>query len=167
MADGSGQAKRLLESKYDQGPTSFSPDGKYLLFTEYHPDSLGDIWVLALEDERKVQVFTNSRFNESAPVFSPDGRWVVYQSDESGRHEIYVRPFPGPGAKWSISTMGEEGPRWSRDGRRLFYNVENTVMSVSVRTEGNKLQAGAPRQSLKRNPFSGILGMSSQTESAF
>ena len=95
MADGSGQAERLLESQYDQGPASFSPDGKYLLFRESILTASETSGCLRWREKERFEVLANSRFNESAPVFSPDGHWVVYQSDESGRYEIYVRAFPG------------------------------------------------------------------------
>src|SRR4030095_7933094 len=109
MADGSGPAERLLESQYDQGPSSFSPEGKYLLFGESNPETQWDIRLLALEGERKVEVWKSSRFNELSAVFSPDGRWVAYQSDESGRYEIYVQAFRG-GARRQVSTKGGESP---------------------------------------------------------
>src|SRR4030095_2494783 len=95
--------------------------------------------------ERKVEVWANSRFNERSAIFSPDGRWVAYELDESGRYEIYVRTFRGHDGRRQISTKGGESPRWSRDGRRLFYEVDNSVMAVAVRTEGNELQAGVPQ----------------------
>jgi len=152
MADGSGQPERLLESEYDQRPASFSPNGKYLLFVEQHPESLLDIRVFTLEGERKVEALAISRFNEGSPVFSPDGRWVAYQSDEAGRYEIYLQAFRGGGGKQQISTKGGETPRWSRDGRQLFYRVNNAIMSVAVRTEGNDLQAGVPQAVAETDP---------------
>ena len=145
MADGSGQAERLLESQYDQGPTSFSPDGKYLLFVRSVPDKPWDIWVLELDGERKTEVLANSSFDENSAVFSPNGRWVAYQSNESGGNEIYVRAFSGRGVRRQISTKGGESPRWSRDGRRLFYRVEKVLMSVVVRIDQDELQVEVPQ----------------------
>ena len=102
--------------------------------------------MLSLEGERKVEVWANSRFNERLAVFSPDGRWVAYQSDESGRYEIYVQAFRGRGARRQISTKGGELPRWSRDGRQLFYRIDQLLMSAAVRIDGDELQVGVPQK---------------------
>ena len=95
---------------------SWSPDGQLLAFVEINPTTGYDIWVLRLGD-RKAQPFLRTPFNEGAPRFSPDGRWLAYVSDESGRYEIYVQPYPGPGGKWQISTEGGTEPLWNRNGR--------------------------------------------------
>ena len=77
--------------------------------------------------------------------FSPDGRWVAFQSDESGRSEVYVRPFPGPGGQWQVSTNGGLMPRWRRDGRELYYVAgDEKLMAVPAQTSGTKFEAGAP-----------------------
>ena len=89
-----------------QFPHSWSPDGNWLVFTEYHPVTKADLWVLPNEDEQKPQPWLQTPSEEFAARFSPDGRSVAYVSDESGRYEVYVRPFPGPGEKWQISTQG-------------------------------------------------------------
>ena len=91
--------------------------------------------------------FVNSAFNEVAPAFSPDGRWLAYQSSESGSFEVYVRPFPGPGGKWQISTGGGVVPRWSRNGRELFYRTatESKIMVVTYTASGDSFQADKPQ----------------------
>ena len=85
------------------------------------------------------------RFNEASPMFAPDGRWVAYVSDESGRNEVYVLPFPGPGGKRQISTDGGGGPVWARDGRELFYLSGTQLMAVDIETDPT-FRAGTPRR---------------------
>ncbi len=93
-----------------------------------------DIFVLPLGGERKLQSFLQTRFSEGGARFSLDGRWVAYHSNDSGRPEVFVRPFPGPGPKWQISTDGGSEPRWSRSGRELFYREGDKIMIVDVET---------------------------------
>jgi eukaryotic-like serine/threonine-protein kinase len=133
-ADGSGKAERLATSEYRMGPSSWSPDGQLLAFIETHPTTGQDIWVLRLSD-RKAEPFLRTPANEGGPVFSPDGHWLVYASDESGRWEIYVQPYPGPGGKSQISTDGGREPLWNRNGRELFFRNGNRMMAVDVTTE--------------------------------
>jgi Tol biopolymer transport system component len=134
-ADGSGLAERLTTSEYMQSPGSWSPDGQVLAFSEQDSTSGWDIWVLKHEGDRRPHPFLQTPFNEGAPMFSPDGRWLAYQSDESGRLEIYVRSFPGPGGKWPISTEGGTEPVWARNGRELFYRNGDKMMAAAVETK--------------------------------
>jgi hypothetical protein len=99
--------------------------------------------VLPLGD-RKAQPFLRTPFTEGAANFSPDGRWLAYISDESGRPETYVQPYPGPGGKWQISTTGGTEPVWSRNGRELFYRSGNKMMAVET-TMQSGFSAGKPR----------------------
>ncbi|HKF58523.1 MAG TPA: hypothetical protein VKJ45_23990, partial [Blastocatellia bacterium] len=92
------------------------------------------IWMLGLQRDRKPQPFLQTPANESGPIFSPDGRWLAYLSDETGRQEIYVRPFPGPGGKMQISTEGGTEPMWARNGRELFYRNGDKMMVTAVET---------------------------------
>lgn len=101
---------------------SFSPNGRFLTVTEHHPTTGLDIWVLPVDGEPIPFLVTS--FDEHAARFSPDGRFVAYQSSESGRNEVYVRPFPGPGGRWLISTDSGTAPVWSADGKELFYRRE-------------------------------------------
>jgi len=153
-ADGSGAAERLTTSARSQTPASWSPDGTTLAFVE-EGNSLGffqfDIWVLSMGD-RKTRAVIQTAANEMSPKFSPDGRWLAYVSNESGRNEVYVQPYPGPGERKPISTNGGEQPAWSRNGQELFYvqggsfnsgSGLTTLMSVRVRTAPAFL-AGTP-----------------------
>ena len=116
-----------------QFPTSSSPDGQMLLFTDEHPDTNLDVWFLPLGADRQPQPFARTEFNETAARFSPDGRCVAYQSDQSGRFEIYARPFRGNGVN-QISTDGGTGPVWAPNGRELFYRNADKMMAVAVQT---------------------------------
>jgi serine/threonine-protein kinase len=94
--------------------------------------------------DRKPEPFLNAPYEETAPTFSPDGKWLAYSSDESGRREIYIRPYPGPGGKRQISTDGGQEPVWNPGGGELFYRRGNKVMAVSIDTESG-FSAGSPR----------------------
>lgn len=111
---------------------SFSRDGKYLAYEVSTLKTGHDIRILPLSGDRKAQPFATEPFNEWGPQFSPDGRWISYGSDESGRAEIYVRPFPGPGGKVQISTEGGDRALWSRDGSEIFYRDGGKLMAVPV-----------------------------------
>jgi Tol biopolymer transport system component len=114
---------------------SWSPDGQVLAFTEGRQSTGTDIWMLSLQEERKAQPFLQTPFNEMQPAFSPDGRWLVYASNESGRYEVYVQPFPGGGGKSQISTEGGAEPVWARNGRELFYRNRDKMMKVDITTQ--------------------------------
>jgi Tol biopolymer transport system component len=151
LADGSGGLERLTTSEYVHAPTSWSPDGQLLAFHEINPTTQRDIWVLRMSDPspgsgqvRRPQPFLRTPFNEADPRFSPDGRWLSYESDQSGRQEIYVQPFPGPGGKWQVSTDGGNEPVWNRNGRELFYRSSDKMMSVDIGTQPG-FSAGTPR----------------------
>ena len=141
-ADGSGTADQLTTSQSPQFSTSWTPDGKFLAFREVNETS--DIWVLSLADEPKPEPFLQTRFQEGAGMFSPDGRWLAYTSNESGQFEIYVQPFPGPGGKWQISTGGGSEPIWAHSGRELFYRNGPLMMMVDITTEPG-FSAGNPK----------------------
>jgi hypothetical protein len=105
----------------------------------------GDIWVLPLDGKQPPSAFVNSKFEERAAQFSPDGRWLAYCSDESGRSEVYLRPFPASSGQFQVSTMGGIAPRWRRDGKELYYIAPNgTLMAVSLTTIGGTPDVGAP-----------------------
>jgi len=150
LADGSGGLERLTTSEYTHNPMSWSPDGKLLAFSEINPTTGFDLWVLRMGNPspgsgqvpsaasgqiRKAQPFLEAPFNESAPRFSPDGRWLAYASDGSGRQEIYVLSYPDPGGKWQISTEGGREPVWNRNGRELFYRNGDKMMTVDIATQ--------------------------------
>jgi serine/threonine-protein kinase len=125
-ADGTGPAERLTASGT---PGSWSPDGQTLAFS----DDDG-IWTITLSGDRRPHPFLTvpARFDAWRPAFSPDGRFLAYQSDESGRREVYVQPYPGPGMRQQVSIEGGEAPAWSRDGRELFYQVRGTGAASSL-----------------------------------
>jgi Tol biopolymer transport system component/predicted Ser/Thr protein kinase len=143
LADGSGGLERLNTSDNLQVPMSWSTDGQLLAFFEVTPTTGRDIWVLRMGD-RKAQPFLRTPSNESAARFSPDGHWQAYVSDESGRSEIYVQPYPGPGGKWQISTEGGAEPVWNHNGRELFYRNSAKMMAVDIATQPS-FAAGKPR----------------------
>jgi Tol biopolymer transport system component len=114
-ADGSAGAELLTSSELagNNVPGSWTPDGKVLTFMEINPNTGYDVYMLK---DGKPQPFVSTAALETAPRFSPDGRFVAYASDESGRLEVYVRPYPGPGGKWQISTEGGGEPVWNPKG---------------------------------------------------
>jgi Tol biopolymer transport system component len=131
---GTGADELVFSSSALKNPTSVSPDGRYLLFDALNPKTKWDVEVLSLPD-RKATPFLHSEFDENQGEFSPDGHWVAYASNESGRYEVYVQPFPGPGGKWQVSTAGGAVPVWRRDGKELFYVApDRKLMAVAVRT---------------------------------
>jgi Tol biopolymer transport system component len=143
MADGSGGLEQLSTGEYQHVSMSWSPDGQLLAFMENHPTGVRDIWVLRLSD-RKAEPFLRTSFNEGASQFSPDGRWMAYVSNESGRPEVYVQPYPGPGGKWQVSTDGGLEPAWNRNGRELFYRIGDRMMAVETTTQSG-FSVGKPR----------------------
>jgi len=158
LADGSGGLERLTASEHLNAPTSFSPDGQLLAFIEVAPATGIDNWILRLSDPspgsgqvRKSQPFMRTPFNEAAPRFSPDGHWMAYVSDESGRYEVFVQPYPGPGGKWQISTEGGTEPVWNPTGREIFYRTGDKMMSVDIATKPG-FTAGKPRM-LFQGPY--------------
>ena len=150
-ADGAGEAERLVPNDRVQLPSSWSPDGKVLAYTEAGGTTLEDIMILRLGEQNQREVFLQTPFVEDGAQFSPDGRWVAYHSNESGTLEVYVRPFPGPGGKWQISTEGGFDPRWSSSGSELFYRSGGKVMAVSVSARGESFRAGTLRQLFEGN----------------
>ena len=151
-SDGAGEARTLLKSRNFIVPYSFSPDGRRLAYYEQDAQTNRDLWILPLdlgngEDPRpgEPQPFLRTAFNELDPVLSRDGRWIMYASDESGRMEVYVRPFPGPGGKWQISSDGGEFSFWAPNGRDLFYEtLDNRIMLVPFTARGGSFLAGKP-----------------------
>jgi serine/threonine-protein kinase len=150
--DGASEDVPLSQTKNPLSPSSFSPDGKWLAFEELNPKTHVDIWMLPVDhaesDRPKVgkpQPFLVTAFNEESPMFSPDGRWLAYQSDESGQAEVYVRPFPGPGEKLQVSAGGGKRPIWSRKASELFYRGSEGMMVASYRVTGASFSASRPR----------------------
>ena len=142
-ADGSGEERLLVSSDQNKYPTSASPDGRFLLFASNGPNGQDDLWVLPLDGERKPFVFLNTEAHETQGQFSPNQRWITYQSMTSGIPHVFVRPFSpaarsaagATGSQWIISANGGSFPRWSANGKRLFYVAMNSeLMAVDVQT---------------------------------
>jgi Tol biopolymer transport system component len=142
-SSGAGQEELLLARPNNGLPMSWSPDGRFLLYNERTPEGGLDVWILPTDGKQKPYPFLESRFDERNAQFSPDGRWVAYQSDESGPPEIYVRPFPARSGQWQVSTMGGVTPRWRRDGKELYFIAPDAkLMAVPVATAGTAPEIG-------------------------
>jgi serine/threonine-protein kinase len=140
---GGGNGELILPRPGGQEPYSWTPDGKTLLFSERHSDSQWDLWAVTLPERVAAPVLVTSD-NERLPVVSADGKWLAYVSDESGRYEVYVRPFRGPGARVQVSLEGGTEPVWSRDGKELFFRRQNEYYAAPVQTVGS-FDAGGPQ----------------------
>jgi eukaryotic-like serine/threonine-protein kinase len=152
-ADGSGDVHRLTRSQYPQSAASFHPSAHILAFQETRPQTGADLMLLPIDgDETRgwspgtATVFLSTPASEQEPMFSPDGRWLAYQSNDTGRFEVYVRPYPGPGGTWLISSAGGRTPTWSRARRELVYRTpENQLMAVGYSVSGDSFRAEKPR----------------------
>jgi eukaryotic-like serine/threonine-protein kinase len=142
--DLAGQDTLLLQSEHYKFPTDWSRDGRYIIYRQIDPQTKYDIWILPLFGEWKPFPFLRTEANEAAAVLSPDGRWIAYSSDETGRYEVYVEGFPGHGGKRQISTAGGMGPYWRGDGKELYYHApDGKLISAPVKS-GASLEVGAP-----------------------
>jgi Tol biopolymer transport system component len=169
-----GAEDLLVASPQDKVASDWSAGGRFLLYMSRDPQTTWDLWVLPLEGDRTPWVFLKTPFDERYGTFSPDGRWVAYMSNESGRMEIYVRPFAGPaasgvganaaernvrlpspersrrepdpaGGQWQISTAGGLYPRWRRDGQELYYlGPTGALMAAPITVTGSTVAPGAP-----------------------
>jgi Tol biopolymer transport system component len=155
-SNGSAEEQLLLQSAELKAPTSWSSDGRYLLYSMAAPKTQDDIWVLPLEGDKKPFLFLGTPFREGFARFSADSRWIAYTSEESGAPEVYVRPFVPPGepskgaadagGKWMVSKGGGINPRWRRDGKELFYfRLDGSMMSVEVKASP-VFEAGVPQR---------------------
>ena len=144
--DGTGAETPLLESGEQKNSMDWSLDGRYILYLSQSPKTGWDVWALPRFGDRQPISVATTPFNEVEARFSPDGRWVAFVSDEPGRPEVYVQPFPGPGAKRPISAGAGRTPRWRGDGAELFYrSLDDRLMAVSIDTRGPRIAASAPR----------------------
>ena len=152
-ADGSGDPQRLTESPNRQVATSWHPSGKILAFQETSPRTLTDIMILRIDGDEtsgwKIgtpTAFRNGPARDEEAMFSPDGKWLAYQSAETGRMEVFIRPFPGPGGRWQISSDGGALPTWSRARAELFYLApDRRIMVTPYRIAGEEFRADKPR----------------------
>jgi Tol biopolymer transport system component len=150
-ANGSGAEELLYADTLDKYPQSISPDGKSLLYAAVGAKTGFDLWILpdplgapgGSNSGARPYRFLHTQFNAANGRFSPDGHWLAYVSDESGRNEIYVVPFPGPGGKRQISTAGGGAPRWRADGKEIFYiSADQRLMAAEVTIEGGQIETG-------------------------
>ena len=135
----------MLQSDAPLFPGDWSADGKFLLYWRTDPKSSDDVWVLPQEGDRQPFPFLQTPIRDIEAQFSPDGRWIAYRTNESGRPEVYVQTFPASGGKWQVSTNGGHHPQWRSDGKELFYcSTDRKLMSVDVKL-GGAFEAGLPK----------------------
>jgi eukaryotic-like serine/threonine-protein kinase len=150
-ADGKGTEELILEGAGVSSPSGLSPDGRFLLFNRITPGMQSGVWSLPFKPEKpgsplKPFPLVDTAFNEADGVFSPDGHWVAYESNESAQAEVYVVPFPGSGGKHQISTAGGRFPRWRRDGKGIFYAaLDGNLMAAEVALKAGSIEVGQVR----------------------
>ena len=144
-AGGTGEEELLLKSGTFKYPNDMSRDGRFLIYEHSDWNSTGELWVLPLSGDRKPFPFLQRKFNYSEGKFSPNGQWIAYASDESGKLEVYVQPFPKSGAKWKISTTGGRLPKWRKDGKELFYLSEDSKLMAVAINYGPAFEASPPK----------------------
>jgi Tol biopolymer transport system component len=133
-ADGSGAEVTLLKDEHIEFPTSTTPDGAVLAYSRRDPSTSFDIMTIATDGKGAPKPLVATAAQEGGARFSPDGRYVAYVSDESGRFEVYVIEYPGPGGKWEVSRNGGRDPIWSADGSRLYFRTGDRLMTVPIAT---------------------------------
>ena len=147
VVTGAADESPVLSSDRNKVPNDWSRDGRFLLYRVTGDESSYDLYALSMEGERTSFAVATTDFDERDAQFSPDGKWVAYQSNESGRFEIYVQPFPGPGGKTLVSAGGGAQVRWNPDGRELFYvSLDGRLMAVPIElgSDGQSVSPDAP-----------------------
>ncbi len=144
--DGSGSEEKMTSGNFTQLPRSISADGKFLAYIQN-----GDIWLLSLDGSRKTMPFFESPASETDPVFSPDGHYLAYETNESGKYEVVIVPFPSRAGKWQISSGGGLSPLWSPSGTKVYFTQGSTIYSVDIKP-GNAFDYSAPRKFLEIPP---------------
>src|SRR5580698_8465748 len=165
-ADGTGSKEKLLETPGIQEiPFSISTDGRYIAYMRRDPKSSTgwDIWALPMSPdksgEQKPFSVVATNFGDMTPSFSPDGKWLAYANNETGRLEVYIQPFPSGAGRWQVSTAGGSRPNWRKDGKELFFwTTDQQVMAVDVNQKGASLQLGTPHALFKAITVSGASG---------
>jgi dipeptidyl aminopeptidase/acylaminoacyl peptidase len=145
LASGVGPEEVLVKDNVRQYFSGWSADGRFLLYGRDDPKTRWDIYVVPTEGDRQPVPFLQTPFGEGPGSFSPDGRWIAYPSDDQGKYEVYVQPFPATGDKWQISTNSGQSPVWRSDGKELYYlSPDQKLMAVEVKP-GSRFEATAPR----------------------
>jgi eukaryotic-like serine/threonine-protein kinase len=165
-ADGTGSKEKLLEIPgISEIPFSVSPDGRYIAYMRRDPKSNTgwDIWALPMfpdkSGEQKPFPVVATNFVEITPSFSPDGKWLAYANNETGRYEVYIQPFPSGAGRWQVSTAGGATPKWRKDGKELFFfSTDGQIMAVDVGQNSASLQLGTPHVLFKATTVSGPSG---------
>jgi eukaryotic-like serine/threonine-protein kinase len=145
-ASGAGNEDLILKTNERKWPDDWSRDGHFILYTVLSQQTKHDLWILPMTEEKKPVPFLQSPSNEDHGRFSPDGHFISYASDESGRWEVYVQTFPASGGKWLVSRDGGAQPRWRADGKEIFFIApDRRLMAVDVKLEGTTFEAGVPK----------------------
>jgi Tol biopolymer transport system component len=142
-----GSESPLLDTSENKNTHDWSQDGRFILYSSLSPKTARDLWALPLAGDRKPFVVVQTRFEEVGGQFSRDGRWIAYQSNESGSTEVYVQPFPGPGRNWQISNGGGINPRWRGDGQEIFYQAPDgrlMAVPITIPPNGTSIDPGRP-----------------------
>ena len=161
-SDGGGEAETLFSSPRAITPEDWSPDGRFLLYTDGLTGNDQTVWALPLGGDRKpIPVARREEGADQAhAAFSPDGRWVMYSSTESGRSEVYIVPFNHGGGRWQISNTGGDRPRWSSDDKELFYMaLDRTLMTVPVAVSKESIKLGAAQPLFRTSVISAAFGL--------
>ncbi|MEO8347310.1 MAG: hypothetical protein ABI610_00240, partial [Acidobacteriota bacterium] len=145
---GAGQAETAFRGTGQFAPVSWSPDGRFIALDVIRPNTKtrSDVWILPLFGDRKAYPLLESDFSEEGPSFSPDGRWMSYASDESGKTEIYVTAFPSRQGKWQVSNAGALAGGWCSSGKEIIYLAANQdITAVEVRADASTFDAAVPK----------------------
>jgi eukaryotic-like serine/threonine-protein kinase len=136
--------RMVFQSNHSVTPVSWSPDGRYIAVSKSSANGAGsEIWLIPLDENEEPFPVVQTQFTNEYPAFSPDGRWLAYESDETGRPEVYVRPFPGPGRRWQVSTGGGSKPVWTKNGREIVYLDQGRYFTaVEIRLQENSVNVG-------------------------
>ena len=142
-AESGAKATLLCSAAHIAHVSDWSPDGRVIAWTEFHPNGTAEIRAVDALGSGVVRTIVSGPFDARGAVFSPNGKWIAFASNESGRDEVYVQPYPGPGGPWRVSTSGGQEPAWSADGKSVFYRGDDQMKSVHVQTEPtfNKLES--------------------------